>query len=1046
MRTHAIVKDVWRAVILAAAIAVPNAFAAEQGGSRPEAEQARGIVKATGVEDGFVVHLGCGDGKLLMALHACGFPLVHGLDADIADVAAAREYIQSLGAYGPLAADQLDGDRLPYVDNLVNLVVAEELDPVSMNEVMRVLAPEGVAYVKRDDRWVKTVKPRSKDTDEWTHFLHDASGNAVAHDSVVGPPRRAQWIAEPRHTRSHEHIPSINALVSTGGRIFYVADEGPVASLRQPARWSLVARDAYNGVLLWKRSIPTWFPHIVNWGQTPPHLQRRLVAVGDRVYVTLGLHAPLNAVDAVTGSTLRAYEGTRGTEEIICHKGILLVLARRVTDERVAQLEKMAKLTRQGKSPLYERDTAQPVLNRFRAIERKAGKAILALDADTGRLLWKKDGANVTGLGALSLCAEGDRVFYQKGNEVVCVDLKTGRERWSASSARMRVVCARYVVCGDGKTVTALSAETGKPLWAEKPLLCNIRDAFIIDGSLWLGGFKPWQGRKKGKRGPVWGPYFVTQRDLTTGKVLKHIEPKNPGHHHRCWQNKATDRYIIGGRRGAEFIDLKSGEVLWNSWVRGVCKYGTMPCNGLLYAPPHACGCYIAAKLEGFHALAARRSQKSEVRSTKEEEDDRLIKGPAYGQINLRPSSVARRPSSDWPTYRHDVQRSGCTQTPVPAVLQRKWRADVGGKLSSLTACGGRVFVASVDEHRISALDADSGGSVWQYTAGGRVDTPPTLHEDRAIFGCRDGHVYGLSASDGKLAWRLRADGDGRRITACGQLESVSPIHGSVLIQDGTAYLTAGRSSYLDGGIGLYRINPETGEVLSRTPIYSPDPETDRQPQQHGPAYMPGALADILTSDGTCVYLRDAAFDKAGQTAPKGNPHLFALTGFLDDSWPHRSYWAFGTRCSIRTGCSGRDKGLVSGRLLVHDGSTIYGYGRKIVHWSNQLQDGPYRAFAVKRGQTKPQWEKRLPIHVRAMVLAGKVLFLAGPLADAASGTPEQPGKHPAQLIALSATDGTALSQHPLDAPPVFDAMIAAAGRLYLSLENGSLLCMAPAR
>jgi len=1023
------------ALVLAIVLAAGPGLLGSARGAVSAEDQAQRILEATGVKGGLIVHVGCGNGRLTAALRVNDSYLVHGLDADAANIDEARKHIAQLGLYGSVSVEQWSAKRLPYMDNLVNLLVGEALGPVSMHEVMRVLAPEGVAYVKQDARWAKTVKPRPKDTDEWTHFLHDASGNAVAHDSVVGPPRYAQWIAGPQHTRGHEHIPSINALVSAGGRIFYIADQGPIASVRQPALWHLVARDAYNGILLWKRPIRTWFPHIVNWGQTPPHLQRRLVAVGNRVYVTLGLHAPLSAVDAATGSTLKVYEQTRGTEEVLCHKGTLLVLVRQVTDERVAEREKMAQLARRRGSPLYARESAQPVVNRFRAIERKAGKTVLAFDPDTGRVLWKKDGADAAGLSALSLCADGNRVFYQKAKEVVCLDLKTGRPLWSVPSARMRVVCKRCVVCADGRTIAALSPETGQTLWTQEPLLCSIRDVFVINGSLWLGGFKPWQGRKKGKRGPAWGPYFATQRDLATGKVLKHVEPEGPGHHHRCWQNKATDRYIIAGRRGAEFIDLNAGDVLWHSWVRGVCRYGVMPCNGLLYAPPHACGCYIAAKLEGFHALAPALEDGAK-------EAECLEKGPAYGKRAHRPSAVGH--PNDWPTYRNEAQRSGCTQTPVPVELRRRWRADVGGKLSSPTTSQGRVFVASVDRHRISALDAVSGDSIWHFTAGGRVDTPPTVYGGRAIFGCRDGYVYSLRASDGVLAWRLRAARNNRRIASCGQLESASPVHGSVLIQDGTAYVTAGRSSYLDGGIDLCRIEPETGKALSRTPIYSPDPETGKQPPQSGPAYMPGALADILTSDNSHVYLRDAVFDKQGRTQPKGNPHLFTLTGFLDDSWPHRSYWAFGTRCSIRTGCSGRDKNLISGRLLVFDASMIYGYGRRNIHWSNQLQDGPYRVFGVKRGEAKAQWEKRVPVRVRAMVLAGKVLFAAGPPADPGNGPEGHDENQGALLMALSASDGTKLAQYPLDCAPIFDGMIAAAGQLYLALEDGKLLCMGP--
>ncbi len=53
-----------------------------------------------------------------------------------------------------------------------------------MNEIMRVLCPDGVACIKSDDKWNVVVKPRPKEIDEWTHFLHDATGNAVARDTV----------------------------------------------------------------------------------------------------------------------------------------------------------------------------------------------------------------------------------------------------------------------------------------------------------------------------------------------------------------------------------------------------------------------------------------------------------------------------------------------------------------------------------------------------------------------------------------------------------------------------------------------------------------------------------------------------------------------------------------------------------------------------------------------------------------------------------------------------------------------------------------------
>ncbi|NQT14716.1 MAG: class I SAM-dependent methyltransferase, partial [Planctomycetes bacterium] len=251
-----------RFLLLASIVVVTVTSGTGPIGLGSEQETGRQILDVTGVKGGWIVHLGCGDGKLTAAFRAGDGYLVHGLDTDADLVRQAREYVRKEGVYGPVSIERFDGKRLPYADNLVNLVVGERLGDVAMDEAMRVLAPGGTLYVKQQGRWVKRVKPRPGNIDEWTHYFHDASGNAVAHDEVVGPPGRIQWTAGPPHTRSHEHIPGIYALVSSGGRIFYIVDDAPVASVRQLPKWRLAARDAFNGTLLWKRPIAEWFPHI----------------------------------------------------------------------------------------------------------------------------------------------------------------------------------------------------------------------------------------------------------------------------------------------------------------------------------------------------------------------------------------------------------------------------------------------------------------------------------------------------------------------------------------------------------------------------------------------------------------------------------------------------------------------------------------------------------------------------------------------------------------------------------------------------------------
>ena len=47
-------------------------------------------------------------------------------------------------------------------------------------------------------------------------------------------------------------------------------------------------------------------------------------------------------------------------------------------------------------------------------------------------------------------------------------------------------------------------------------------------------------------------------------------------------------------------------------------------------------------------------------------------------------------------------------------------------------------------------------------------------------------------------------------------------------------------------------------------------------------------------------------------------------------------------------------------------------------------------------------------------------------------------------LAAFNGKDGTKLAEHKLEAPPVWDGLAAAGGRLFISLKNGSVVCLGP--
>ncbi|KKK99283.1 hypothetical protein LCGC14_2634290, partial [marine sediment metagenome] len=169
---------------VAAVVAVVSVAAGQVGHSAEATsarQQAAQILDATGVRGGLVVHLGCGAGKLTTELRTGEGFVVHGLDVDTVNVEKSRAHIRRKELYGPVSAALFDGKRLPYVDNLVNLLVADKLGDLTMDEVMRVLAPLGVACVGGK----KIVKPWPEEIDEWTHYLHGPDNNAVAQGGMA---------------------------------------------------------------------------------------------------------------------------------------------------------------------------------------------------------------------------------------------------------------------------------------------------------------------------------------------------------------------------------------------------------------------------------------------------------------------------------------------------------------------------------------------------------------------------------------------------------------------------------------------------------------------------------------------------------------------------------------------------------------------------------------------------------------------------------------------------------------------------------------------
>jgi hypothetical protein len=316
-------------------------------------------------------------------------------------------------------------------------------------------------------------------------------------------------------------------------------------------------------------------------------------------------------------------------------------------------------------------------------------------------------------------------------------------------------------------------------------------------------------------------------------------------------------------------------------------------------------------------------------------------------------------------------------------------------------------------------------------------------------------------------------------MVAFNQLESVWPIHGSVLVDGDSVYCVSGRSMFVDGGLRFLCLDADTGQPLYERILDDRDPVSGDNLQVYvNWLNMTVTLPDILTCDGQYIYMRSMPFDKQGvrQHLPFRDvtdqigefTHLFAAGGFVDGDWFHRNYWVYGQ--SYSSGWSGyylAGQNAPSGRILAHNASAVFGFGRKPQYykWTTPME---YRLFRAPIPHTidtsssiqtfNTDWSEDVPLLARAMVLTSDTLFIAGPrdvvdeevvvrnLLDPAiqSLLLDQEaafaGRSGALLAAVSPADGAILTQVDLSSPPVWDGMAAAYGSLFLSTVDGEVV------
>jgi len=910
------------------------------------------------------------------------------LVASEAKVSRLREKIIDAGCHGKVSAARFDGEKLPYVDNLVNLLIVGSGFDVPSSEIKRVLSPYGTAIVNGK----KMTKPYPGEMDEWPQYLHGADNNCVAQDTVVGPPRHVQWISGPAWTRAHIGAATISSMVSSGGRLFTIEDTETAENPLLPAKWKLIARNAFNGVKLWTKDYPRWEQVTVYIKNYHTQMQRRLVAIGDTVYCTPGLNTPLTALDAATGRTLKEYEETERTQEFVFHNGILYVMVgdrMHFSSYRGAQTANKRQAAKSGEKASGNafRGDGFP-LSAYNPQTRNAANptsVIVAIDAKTGRELWRS--GKIDRYTGCTMALKGDKLVYQSAHGVFCLDARSGKENWAVEKEiaygvgnrpNTLVLSADAVYCEEGNNIYAYSLADGSDYWGKS---IKARKGYQASTDLLIAADALWMcGSCNNPRGTVLKK--PVSYDLETGDQMRIIDQilSKPMGHDRCFRNFITERFFINSKTGGpDCLDLISGAEYPAAFTRATCSMGPLPCNGLIYCGPYACQCHLPVGLHNFRAYYTdEESLTTKGQVVKVERSVRLEKGPAYGKS-------CESGDAPWPTYRQDGRRYSGTAEKVPAKgLKSLWKTKFEAKITAPVIADGKVFIAETDAHVLHCLNAANGRALWKYVAGGRIDSPPTYHKGLLIFGSRDGWVQCVRASDGALAWRFR-DLPDQMICSFEQIESAWPVHGSVLVKNDTAYFCAGRSSYLDGGLFICGLDPVTGEIRYRRNFYGPYAEDGfpafvKEGNRSETEVILGTTADIMTAEGDTLYIRQQAFNlDLTDAVPK--KHLLASAGMLESRRHHREYKLVQENFNHRKKWTTIETEYPTGDIIVSDGTDYYSvFGHPVNRGQSFNPRNGYALMAKTRSADKwsGKWQVQIPITGKAMVLAGDTVFVAG--------------------------------------------------------------------
>ena len=763
------------------------------------------MIAEAGISKGICSVPNCGDGSLALEIARQSEFLVHAFDRDLAQVNGATARAEQAGVWGSrLVVERLTTDHLPYADNFVDLVVVDESQGISAAEVFRVVRPRGCAIVKGEtelaaglgragfqvkttaDGWTIARKPAMKGADDWPHWAHGPDNNPVSTDSVIRAPYLTQWFGKPYF----HAMPVVST--AAAGRVFIASGHIAHHDRELPTLNTLVARNGYNGRVLWQRALPDGY--LVH--------RSAFVATEDAFYLMDG--KGVLQLDPETGSQLGRVEipGTEGTLMWMAKVGEVLYVLAGKGDPPAETMKVHATFRGWGWNNVdrnYSPDGKQQIRWGF-------GSTVAAFDLGRQELLWKREQQRID---SRSMGILGDRLFYYvPGNKLACLDRHSGGMLWQNEDREKLSLIEEEAIGLSGTpgfrtepmllatpvglfiqgqkrmNVAGFAIDDGRFLWSRKKFHNN-PNMLYADGRLYISGIE--------KNGAV------QVIDPQTGESVEDLHFFKGS----CTRMTGSPEALYCRGEGLGRYDFARKLYTAERSARPGCNDGAIAANGLLYVGPWLCDCNLSILGQMVLSPAYDFDAQGQVLS-----DDRLEKGEA------RPLDHSSAPEElDWPVYRANNQRTGSSSAVVASTARVLWQCPPQTERALQTqavTAGESVFVAGEDGF-VRCLDAERGTPRWRFATGGPVLASPTVCSGRVFAGSGDGYVYCLDAMTGTLVWRFRVAPVQRRIMVYGRLASNWPVNSGVLVHQGVACAAAG--IVFRDGTHVVALDAATGKV-----------------------------------------------------------------------------------------------------------------------------------------------------------------------------------------------------------------------------------------